>query len=384
MNGGRIVALDAARGIAMLLVCLAHFCDVHFVRSLALDGWFGVGLALVGKVATPTFVLVSGMLMGYQAEAAAGAPRFRMHLLDRAVFLVTIGHLLIALSFTPRWGAWRALTSVYITDTVALCVVVGLYAVPRLSRNVRFMLGGLCAVGNWFVWRFWSAQDPAFLPIKSVLLGPPEGSDAILIFPILPWLGWYLVGSAIGEWLNDGGSRHVSRNSRRLGAVGFGMIALALALKAGIMLHTSVTGAVFDPSWYALISPFQKYPPGPVYLLIMGGAALVLVSALLSPAQPSWVKTCAALAEPIGQNSLVIFIVQFYLYFAACDLLVKQGTVVPFALSVAAFLLSLAGLWAVARLCRRYRVSRFLTTGLPAILPSMKESKVLGALRRAA
>lgn len=78
MNGGRIVALDAARGIAMLLVCLAHFCDVHFVRSVAIDGWFGIGLALVGKVATPTFVLVSGILMGYQAEAAAGASRFRM------------------------------------------------------------------------------------------------------------------------------------------------------------------------------------------------------------------------------------------------------------------------------------------------------------------
>lgn len=104
MNGGRIAELDAARGIAMLLVCLTHFSDVHFVRSLALDGWCGMGLALVGKVATPTFVLVSGILMGYQTEAAAGAARFRMHLLVRALFLVTIGYLLIALSFTPRWG----------------------------------------------------------------------------------------------------------------------------------------------------------------------------------------------------------------------------------------------------------------------------------------
>ena len=384
MNGGRIVALDAARGIAMLLVCLAHFCDVHFVRSVAIDGWFGIGLALVGKVATPTFVLVSGILMGYQAEAAAGASRFRMHLLDRALFLVTIGHLLIALSFTPRWGAWRALTSVYITDTVALCVVVGLFTVPHIHRNVRFVLGGLCAVGNWFVWRFWLPQDPALLPIKSLLLGPPEGSDSILIFPILPWLGWYLVGSAIGEWLNGEGLCHVSRRSRRLGAAGFGMVALALALKAGIMLHTSVTGATVDPSWYGLISPFQKYPPGPIYLLIMGGTALVLVSALLSPAQPSWIRKCAMLAEPVGRNSLVIFIVQFYLYFAACDLFVKQGMVVPFAVSVAAFLLSLAWLWVVAQVCHRYRISRFLTTGLPALLPSMKESKVFGGLRRAA
>ena len=384
MNGGRIVALDAARGIAMLLVCLAHFCDVHFVRSVAIDGWFGIGLALVGKVATPTFVLVSGILMGYQAEAAAGASRFRMHLLDRALFLVTIGHLLIALSFTPRWGAWKALTSVYITDTVAICVVVGLYAVPHINRNVRFVLGGLCAVGNWFVWRLWATQDPLLLPIKSLLLGPQEGNDAILIFPIVPWLGWYLVGSVIGEWLNGDGSCHVSRRSRRLGAAGFGMVALALALKAGIMLHTSVTGATFDPRWYALVSPFQKYPPGPVYLLAMGGAALVLVSVLLSPVQPSWIKKCAMFAEPIGRSSLVIFIVQFYLYFAACDLFVKHGTVVPFSLSVAAFLLSLAGLWAVAQLCHRYRISRFLTTGLPALLPSMKEPKVFGALRRAA
>lgn len=46
-------------------------------------------------------------------------------------------------------GAWKALTSVYITATVAVCVVVGLYAVPRIRRKVRFVLGGLCAVGSW-------------------------------------------------------------------------------------------------------------------------------------------------------------------------------------------------------------------------------------------
>jgi uncharacterized membrane protein len=384
MTGRRIAGLDAARGIAMLLVCLSHFCDVHFVRNVVLDGWFGVGLVLIGKVATPTFVLVSGILMGCQTEAAACSPRFRLHLLDRALFLVTIGHLLIALSFTPRWGVWKALTSVYITDTVALCVVVGLYAVPHISRNVRFVLGGLCALGNWFVWRLWATQDPLLLPIKSVLLGPPEGSDTILIFPILPWVGWYLVGSAIGEWINGDGSGHVSRKIWRLGAAGFGMLALALGLKAGVMLHASVTGVMFDPRWYAFISPFQKYPPGPGYLLAMGGAALVLVSVLLSPAQPPWIKKCAMLAEPIGRNSLVIFIVQFYLYFAACDLFVKQGMVVPLAISVAAFLLSLVGLWAVAQLCHRYRISRFLTTGLPALLPSMNESRVFGGLRRAA
>ena len=80
----------------------------------------------------------------------------------------------------------------------------------------------------------------------------------------------------------------------------------------------------------------------------------------------------------------MIFIVQFYLYFAACDLFVKQGMVVPFAVSVAAFLLSLAWLWVVAQVCHRYRISRFLTTGLPALLPSMKESRVFGGLRRAA
>lgn len=384
MNGGRIAALDAARGIAMLLVCLSHFCDVHFVRSAAFDSWFGMALSLIGKVATPTFVLVSGILMGCQAESVAASSRFRMHLLDRALLLVTIGHLLIALSFMPRWGAWKALTSLYITDTLALCVVVGLYAVPRISRKSRFVLGGLCAAGNWFVWRFWSTQDPVLLPVKSMLLGPPEGNDAILIFPILPWVGWYLVGSAIGEWLTSDGLGHISWRSRRLGAVGFGMVALALALKAGVVLHTSVTGLKFDPTWYAVISPFQKYPPGPGYLLVMGGAALVLVSAVLSPAQPSWIKVCATLAEPIGRNSLVIFIVQFYLYFAVCDLFVKQGAMVPIAVSVAAFLVSLAGLWAVAWLCGRYRVSRLLTTGFPALLSSMEQSNAPVRLRQAA
>lgn len=381
-SGQRIASLDAARGIAMLLVCLSHFMSIHFVGEPARQSWLDV-INYVSKVATPAFVLVSGILMGYQVETgAANSSRFRMQVLDRALFLVTVGHILIALAFVPRWGAWRALSSVYITDTLAFCMVIGLLMAPRMSRQARLIVGGGTTLGSWFVWQLWAAQDPLPLLIKSVFIGPPEGTT--LIFPLLPWLGWYLVGSAIGGQLHRSSLTNRSRSSWRLGAIGLGMIVVAFAIRIAVKLHGSFAGATFDTNWDSYVSLLQKYPPGPIYMLAMGGAALVLLSVLFSPKQPSWLKSCVSLAEPIGQNSLAIFIVQFFLYFAACDLLVAKGAVVPLMVSGSAFLLSLVGIWVLARLCQRYRASRVLTTGLPVFLHSLEPARAVREFRHAA
>lgn len=52
-------ALDATRGIAMLLVCTAHFIDVYYGTGPR-DNWLLNDLSIVSKIATPSFVLVSG------------------------------------------------------------------------------------------------------------------------------------------------------------------------------------------------------------------------------------------------------------------------------------------------------------------------------------
>src|SRR5262245_48181455 len=94
----RLSSLDAARGMAMLLVCLAHYLDVYLysARVVPLEVWVIDLAILVCRSAAPTFVLVSGVLLGYQLVTRGGRFNvFRTHLLDRALFLALIGHVVM-------------------------------------------------------------------------------------------------------------------------------------------------------------------------------------------------------------------------------------------------------------------------------------------------
>src|SRR5665213_2210872 len=64
-------AIDAARGIAMFFVCVAHFGSGYFAsigepaRQTLTDR--------IGMVASPTFMLISGMMLGMLASARSPA-----------------------------------------------------------------------------------------------------------------------------------------------------------------------------------------------------------------------------------------------------------------------------------------------------------------------
>src|SRR5690349_4041602 len=121
----RLAALDAARGIAMLLVCTSHFIDVYG-NTLQPDNPIVNLVLTLTKVATPTFVLVSGILLGYFHAKQENFSRLRIHLLDRAIFLITVGHLLMASSFAAKMGWLSALSHWYITDTLGFCLLGGM------------------------------------------------------------------------------------------------------------------------------------------------------------------------------------------------------------------------------------------------------------------
>jgi peptidoglycan/LPS O-acetylase OafA/YrhL len=64
LEQGREEFLDAARGAAMLFVLLSHFGTAYFSRGEADRFWEAV-LIRVGMIASPTFTIVSGLVLGY-------------------------------------------------------------------------------------------------------------------------------------------------------------------------------------------------------------------------------------------------------------------------------------------------------------------------------
>ena len=305
-TGVRLFELDAARGLAMLLVCLAHFLDIYVLGDVSPHNAFIDALMLMCRVAAPAFVLISGVLLGYQAEArAAQFDTFRIHLLDRALFLLTIGHLAISWAFAARFGFARALAWGQITDTLAFCMLVGVYVVPVMSKRLRLLSGLSLSVGSCLLWPVWSPADPFLRLLKSILIGPVPGDPMVFLFPLLPWLGLYISGTAVGASLKGASSAGASA-IRRFPTVSMAIIMGVLAVKAGLTLW-----AAPEYSWWGYISVHQKYPPGLLYLGLYGGAGLLLISLLFAAGSLSRIRKGMALVEPIGRNALPIFSFSF-------------------------------------------------------------------------
>jgi len=92
----RIDSLDVARGAAMLFVCLSHFSGNYLATSisgaasstLTRSAW---AAETVSMIASPTFVAVSALVVGYLYRVhPAGMPALRRKLIDRGLFLLLV------------------------------------------------------------------------------------------------------------------------------------------------------------------------------------------------------------------------------------------------------------------------------------------------------
>jgi len=369
MNGQRIRALDAARGIAMLLVCVVHFLDIYPWRGGESD-WFFQPIVWTCRTASPMFVLLSGILLGYQFTARKTQfGTFRIHLLDRALFTATVGHVVLALSLAERMGLVTALSRGYITDTLVFCVICGVYLISVTGGNIRLIIGMFLGLGSWYLCLAWTPDNPILLLIKSVLIGQPLESESVFNWPLFPWLGLYLVGSSVGEWIGHFNFQDLWLASRRLFRVSATVVSGAIGLQVVRVLMRQFDLLSPAGAWYQYIPNFSKHPPGSLYFLFYGGVSLLILSALLAANnRPLRDRICTRFLEPIGRNSLTIFITQFFLYYTLLHLFLTKITMVTPVIAVVLLLLSLGVICGVAGLCERYKTSRFLTTGVPVLI----------------
>ena len=89
----------------MLFVLLSHFSSAYFKGQP--DRFWPALLYRIGMIASPTFTIVSGMLLGYLFSTTGS--RFadiRTKLIDRSLFLLTVGHVLIAGAFWTQSALW--------------------------------------------------------------------------------------------------------------------------------------------------------------------------------------------------------------------------------------------------------------------------------------
>jgi hypothetical protein len=302
----------------MVFVCLSHFSWAAGQR-LGENKTFDTLLTL-SMLASPTFLLVSGITLGYiRTGSQASYAHFKAKLRERGILLLTVAHWAMVPSFyymAPR--AHEALRVLPITDTIGFCLLFGPLLVERLSPRRRIYTAVALLTVTWAVIFTWpSGGNDVVRAIEGAFFGTLTTPWWFYSFPVVPWFGVYVAGSVIGERISL--DLHAKRRNFAWTFVKWaaGFTAVALSLEVASLVVTSLTplDRHFAAGVEALSTPFRKYPPSIAYLLVYGAVGLLMAAVtarLVEDRRLQWLTNRAA---EIGRASLPVFVVQSYLYY---------------------------------------------------------------------
>lgn len=356
--------MDALRGAAIVAVCISHS------SQLVVGTWhsaMGEALLRLGMIATPTFLLLSGVVCGYLSRVVPESDRqFRWRFIDRGLFLLLIAHPVLSLTHAVAMAA-TSLTfdNFYITDAVGVALIVGALAARRVTPRNMFMLGLLLFLGAWFISSSVSPQRDSLRLLTRLLFGLHEESDDDegYIVPLVPYVGVFLIGIAAGIIYSQRRTHGVAQSQIGRFCVLTGLTCMAVA--AGMKVAWLMARPHLPQDWlvpvYGLMNPFQKIPPGPAYALAYGGAGILLAGIVCQLSHFGRLQSLISALAVIGRASLVTFIAQYWLYYFPTRALGVSN--IP-GLWFIAMPASLGLLWMLAFFWDRRGYNRFITLGL--------------------
>lgn len=359
----RIVALDVMRGMGMVFVCLSHFAAVYLSPQR-----IGIAslLTTVSMIASPAFMIASGMTTGCLAVMhPRDMPRLRRVNLDRGVFLLVVGHAVLAGALLGTHSIGSAYTMGFITDTIAIAIIVGPRVVGRLSSRSRLIVACALYFVSWLVVAGWEPANTPLTLAKRFAVGElpalPHTAQPPM-FPVFPWFAVYLLGTVLGEhfgfFLRSTREDLARRLLVRTGAAAMlGGLVLYLAARNAAALGLTPSSA---EALNQLTSPTYKTPPGLAYLLYFGGCGLIVLWLLLQLEARGRARQLLGVLRRFGQASLPIFLLQEYLYF----MLLRWWALPYTSVWPVLYLASLTPLIAIAVMWCRVDGNRFLTVGL--------------------
>jgi uncharacterized membrane protein len=365
----RLRSIDAVRGTAMLFVFLAHFTAVYLWQVGELD--LASDLTLVSMIASPTFVLVSGLMIGlFAATSPTSFYSLRIKLLDRGLFLLIVGHLLLALTVLGTNDNFaQSYRNSFITDAIAISIAIGPWLIGVLNARKRLAAAAVIFFLNWYAIIEWHPAAHALVLAKLYLVGTvgTATAEAPPFFAVIPWFAVYLAATALGERVGRmyarGERRRANRMLARLGAACF---VLGSAVEGAILFlrRAHLSPATSDWSLLKSFSIYQKFPPGPVYLAFFGGAGIMLLGLMLELDRLEKFQSMMGALGRIGRASLFAFIAEYAFYVAFLERLQLSYTPLWPLMFVGSVVVLAAG----AAAWDRYNGNRFLTVGVTSLL----------------
>ena len=368
--GERILSVDATRGTLMLLSCLAHFAWGIHGPYPDLSG----ALAGIGMIATPSFLMVSGAMVGMLCALPRRAGSdLRSQLFNRGLFLMTVGHFLISLSEAhSNGGLWKTLPGVSVVDEIGLCTLIAAFLVPKLADLAicrRIAWGAVIVLAlSWIADLLWIPTSDTGLAIKNILIGGNIDSPHIGMYtaPTLQYMAIYALGLPLGNLFAAYRAGKVESPTliRRFTLIGGLLVGVSCVIRLGryAIDHVAAFHAMPHESLDLTLKVTAKTPPSPAYVMFYCGVGLLLLATAFWTAQRRGAIGLAVLRwiATIGRASLFVFVLQYFLYWTLPDLM----GITPNPLSIGLFFGNIALMYGAAVVWGRIHGNRYLTFGI--------------------
>ncbi len=358
----RIAAIDAARGVAMILVCVSHI-RIHFVDTAPSLYW---ALTFVSRIATPTFLLLSGFVAAYVLSSDRADVRIR--LIDRGLCVLLVGHFALNLEDLREVDPWLWIFGrVTVTDAIGLCLIIAPLA-QRFATGSLVVLGIACVVLSWPIAMTLAPESSLGGYAAAAFFAVRSEENALIDAAIAPYLGAFMLGMALSKYtLADLRNQRTHQAMRKLALYGTAAL-IVVALGMGGWIGLKAAGMTpSDPQTVELLrralDPRSKLPPAPAYLALYGGTGLLIAAIFLNAWPRSIVEPIVQWTSTLGRASLMCFIVQdWILRLVPAVTGIEQKTSMAFW-----FAYLLLTVWILHWLATRWdtaRANRFLTVGL--------------------
>lgn len=325
----RTEAIDLLRGFIMILMALdhasamigrVHFSELWGVSFAGYPSFIWWLNRFVSHLCAPGFFFLMGMSVFLFAQNRQQANWTKGQI--RAYFAKRGGIILLLMFFLefPAWGLsfWFQAPS----DTPEKMVMPGAETDFLIPTSVLYGLGMCMIIGGWLwqlkpwqllsitigsfalSWFYITGLNPTqtFSPLEHFVLVPGRSWGALVIYPIIPWLGVATFGMFWAQLLQTKPENFYKTSL----ITGLSFISLAVLLRFNDWANFNIDNNDDWISFFTLV----KYPPSIVFALLTCGINLVLLFLFSAIAEKPWLKPI----KVFGQTAMFYYIAHLYIY----------------------------------------------------------------------
>ncbi|AGW93243.1 DUF1624 domain-containing protein [Cupriavidus sp. DF5525] len=324
--GGRLLSIDALRGLVILIMLLDHVRDMFFLHVQVTDPMDASATTpalffsrLAAHLCAPVFIWLAGVSAWLYGAAGHDRGAVSGFLLRRGVFLVVLELTLVGFAWT--WTFPPQVVYLQVIWAIGLSMM-ALAALVWLPRPMLIAAGIALVAGH-------NLLSPLHFPPESVWHIPwailhdrtwidiADGLKVRTSYPVLPWIGVIALGYAAGPWF--AASMPAGARQRRLAGC-------AVAALAGFAVLRVLNGYGQEQKWMpgsdALHTAMSflnvtKYPPSLLFLLLTLGVGLLLL-VWLERAERGWLARRLAVFGAVPMFFYLLHLYVLQLLYQAC------------------------------------------------------------------